>query len=102
MPFSRLCSLQNGLNALHLASKEGHVKMVVELLHKEIVLETTTKVGTRESGHDIHFCCLYLHLLLALAAGSGQPSQPQGSPCALQHGEGLGTIVAGLQSSGAP
>uniref|UniRef100_A0A8C8SS21 Ankyrin 1 n=1 Tax=Pelusios castaneus TaxID=367368 RepID=A0A8C8SS21_9SAUR len=35
---------QNGLNALHLASKEGHVKMVAELLHKEIVLETTTKV----------------------------------------------------------
>ncbi|NXA55574.1 ANK1 protein, partial [Nothocercus julius] len=36
---------QNGLNALHLASKEGHVKMVTELLHKEIVLETTTKKG---------------------------------------------------------
>nr|KAF6372852.1 ankyrin 1 [Pipistrellus kuhlii] len=35
---------QNGLNGLHLASKEGHVKMVVELLHKEIILETTTKV----------------------------------------------------------
>lgn len=33
---------------MHLASKEGHVKMVVELLHKEIVLETTTKVRTRE------------------------------------------------------
>ncbi|OXB62723.1 hypothetical protein ASZ78_010790 [Callipepla squamata] len=40
-----LCTLQNGLNALHLASKEGHAKMVVELLHKEIVLETTTKKG---------------------------------------------------------
>ncbi|KAJ6653231.1 hypothetical protein lerEdw1_010017, partial [Lerista edwardsae] len=36
---------RNGLNALHLASKEGHVKMVAELLHKEIVLETTTKKG---------------------------------------------------------
>lgn len=46
-----LCALQNGLNALHLASKEGHAKMVVELLHKEIVLETTTKVRTEESGH---------------------------------------------------
>uniref|UniRef100_A0A672U0P4 Ankyrin 1 n=1 Tax=Strigops habroptila TaxID=2489341 RepID=A0A672U0P4_STRHB len=45
MPLSHLWSLQNGLNALHLASKEGHVKMVVELLHKEIVLETTTKKG---------------------------------------------------------
>ncbi|EHH28446.1 hypothetical protein EGK_18884 [Macaca mulatta] len=37
--------LENGLNGLHLASKEGHVKMVVELLHKEIILETTTKKG---------------------------------------------------------
>lgn len=57
---SHLCFLQNGLNALHLASKEGHVKMVVELLHKEIVLETTTKVRTRKSGHTGHSsaCCL--------------------------------------------
>ncbi|KAK1341882.1 hypothetical protein QTO34_016633 [Cnephaeus nilssonii] len=44
-PSLPLCSLQNGLNGLHLASKEGHVKMVVELLHKEIILETTTKKG---------------------------------------------------------
>uniref|UniRef100_A0A8C2AQW5 Ankyrin-1 n=1 Tax=Cyprinus carpio TaxID=7962 RepID=A0A8C2AQW5_CYPCA len=36
---------QNGLNGLHLASKEGHVKMVLELLHHGIVLETTTKKG---------------------------------------------------------
>ncbi|XP_075715017.1 ankyrin-1 isoform X2 [Rhinoderma darwinii] len=36
---------QNGLNALHLSSKEGHIKMVSELLHKEIILETTTKKG---------------------------------------------------------
>lgn len=38
---------QNGLNGLHLASKEGHVKMVLELLHHGIVLETTTKVRVR-------------------------------------------------------
>lgn len=44
------CSSQNGLNGLHLASKEGHVKMVVELLHKEIILETTTKVRSRGLG----------------------------------------------------
>uniref|UniRef100_A0AAQ4PLM0 Ankyrin 1, erythrocytic a n=1 Tax=Gasterosteus aculeatus aculeatus TaxID=481459 RepID=A0AAQ4PLM0_GASAC len=37
--------LHNGLNGLHLASKEGHVKMVLELLHNGIVLETTTKKG---------------------------------------------------------
>uniref|UniRef100_A0A8C2I1I4 Ankyrin 1, erythrocytic a n=1 Tax=Cyprinus carpio TaxID=7962 RepID=A0A8C2I1I4_CYPCA len=39
---------QNGLNGLHLASKEGHVKMVLELLHHGIVLETTTKVRLRD------------------------------------------------------
>lgn len=36
--------LQNGLNGLHLASKEGHVKMVLELLHAGIELEAITKV----------------------------------------------------------
>uniref|UniRef100_A0A9J8A841 Ankyrin 1, erythrocytic b n=1 Tax=Cyprinus carpio carpio TaxID=630221 RepID=A0A9J8A841_CYPCA len=40
-----LLCLQNGLNGLHLASKEGHVKMVLELLHNGIDLETTTKKG---------------------------------------------------------
>lgn len=48
---SPFCSSQNGLNGLHLASKEGHVKMVVELLHKEIILETTTKVRSRGPWH---------------------------------------------------
>lgn len=43
--FTPPLSLQNGLNGLHLASKEGHVKMVLELLHAGIVLETTTKVN---------------------------------------------------------
>ncbi|KAI4879694.1 hypothetical protein NFI96_032023 [Prochilodus magdalenae] len=45
---NRSCSpsrWQNGLNGLHLASKEGHVKMVLELLHNGIDLETTTKKG---------------------------------------------------------
>ncbi|XP_067857327.1 ankyrin-1-like isoform X6 [Heptranchias perlo] len=36
---------QNGLNGLHLASKEGHVKVVSELLHNGIILETVTKKG---------------------------------------------------------
>lgn len=47
---SALLSLtQNGLNGLHLASKEGHVKMVLELLHNGIVLETTTKARVPQS-----------------------------------------------------
>nr|XP_033951599.1 ankyrin-1 isoform X7 [Pseudochaenichthys georgianus] len=38
-------SNQNGLNGLHLASKEGHVKMVLALLQSGIKLEATTKKG---------------------------------------------------------
>lgn len=46
---SALSLSQNGLNGLHLASKEGHVKMVLELLHNGIVLETTTKARVPQS-----------------------------------------------------
>lgn len=36
---------QNGLNALHLASKEGHVEVVAELLKLEAAVDAATKVG---------------------------------------------------------
>lgn len=45
--------LKNGLNGLHLASKEGHVKMVLELLHSGIELEAITKVPS--------FCFTHVH-----------------------------------------
>lgn len=45
---------QNGLNGLHLASKEGHVKMVLELLHNGIDLEGTTKVFLHFSVNIMH------------------------------------------------
>lgn len=35
---------QNGLNALHLASKEGHVEVVAELLKLEANVDAATKV----------------------------------------------------------
>lgn len=37
-------SPQNGLNALHLASKEGHVEVVAELLKLEATVDAATKV----------------------------------------------------------
>lgn len=51
--------LQNGLNGLHLASKEGHVKMVLELLHNGIDLETTTKVNLHSRLFKCLCVCLY-------------------------------------------
>lgn len=39
-----MCLSQNGLNALHLASKEGHVEVVAELLKLEAAVDAATKV----------------------------------------------------------
>lgn len=36
---------QNGLNALHLASKDGHVNVVTELLKRGAVVDAATKKG---------------------------------------------------------
>ena len=38
-------NFQNGLNALHLASKEGHVEVVQELLRRGAGVNFTTKKG---------------------------------------------------------
>ena len=40
-----LCILQNGLNALHLASKEGHVAVVEELMSRGAKIDAATKKG---------------------------------------------------------
>lgn len=39
-----VCLSQNGLNALHLASKEGHVEVVAELLKLGATVDSATKV----------------------------------------------------------
>ena len=41
--------LQNGLNALHLASKEGHLEVVTELLKRGAQVDASTKVNTLET-----------------------------------------------------
>lgn len=42
---SSLMFFQNGLNALHLAAKEGHVDLVQELLDRGAAVDSATKVG---------------------------------------------------------
>ncbi len=42
--FSFCFSLQNGLNALHLAAKEGHKDLVEELLERGAPVDSSTKV----------------------------------------------------------
>lgn len=37
--------MQNGLNALHLASKDGHVEIVTELLKRGAKVDAATKKG---------------------------------------------------------
>lgn len=69
---SRTCILfQNGLNALHLASKEGHVDVVAELLKLGANVDAATKVSLTHtqslqleemfvSVSDITWCSLLL------------------------------------------
>lgn len=49
---------QNGLNALHLASKEGHVEVVSELLQREANVDAATKVSVM--GSVLFVTCLVL------------------------------------------
>ena len=37
--------LQNGLNALHLAAKDGHIEIVKELLSRGAIVDAATKKG---------------------------------------------------------
>jgi len=39
-----LCPLQNGMNALHLGAKEGHLAVVTELLKHGANVDIATKV----------------------------------------------------------
>lgn len=48
-----LSSSQNGLNALHLASKEGHVEVVAELLKLEATVDAATKVRRLQSDRSV-------------------------------------------------
>lgn len=46
-------SVQNGLNALHLASKEGHVEVVAELIKQGANVDAATKVCATQESHRL-------------------------------------------------
>ena len=48
-------NFQNGLNALHLASKEGHVHVVTELLKRGASVDAATKKGNTALHIGKHF-----------------------------------------------
>lgn len=68
---------QNGLNALHLASKEGHVEVVAELLKLEAAVDAATKVRTTIFGPYLTiFGCrpeTWLYCGITVQAATGQP-----------------------------
>lgn len=55
---------QNGLNALHLASKDGHVHVVTELLKRGANVDSATKKGNTalhiaSLGMYVYILCQY-------------------------------------------
>ena len=50
---------QNGLNALHLASKEGHVNIVTELIDRGAFVDAATKVRC----YIVCFICTLLMMM---------------------------------------
>ena len=55
-------NFQNGLNALHLAAKEGHVSVVTELLSRGAKIDAATKKGNTA----LHIASLAGQVLLKL------------------------------------
>lgn len=60
-------SSQNGLNALHLASKEGHVNVVRELLQRGANVDAATKKGNTA----LHIASLGKHLISRMYCCNG-------------------------------
>jgi len=57
--------LQNGLNALHLAAKDGHLEIVRELLNRGAIVDAATKKGNTA----LHIASLgkHTHILIFLS-----------------------------------
>lgn len=57
--------MQNGLNALHLAAKDGHLEIVRELLNRGAIVDAATKKGNTA----LHIASLgkRAHILISLS-----------------------------------
>lgn len=60
---------QNGLNALHLASKEGHVEVVSELIQRGANVDAATKVSliSKCSTVFVHICKVWASWMQAVS-----------------------------------
>lgn len=68
-----LFSLQNGLNALHLAAKEGHKDLVEELLERGAPVDSSTKVRACVSVFiTLYQPCRYEHSAVLSLAPLGE------------------------------
>lgn len=66
--------IQNGLNALHLASKEGHVEVVTELIKLGATVDASTKV---RRAHGIKALLKYMYMNKNITRVTSAPTKPQ-------------------------
>ncbi len=97
-----LAPLQNGLNALHLASKEGHVSVVRELLSRGARIDAATKKGNTA----LHIASLagqeeVVRVLIESGAAVNVQSQNGFTPLYMAAQESHDSVVRLLLGSGA-
>ena len=91
-----LCIIQNGLTALHFASKEGHEDIVTELLVRGADVDALTEVRDYKTTLFIRFTPLFRFIILSTLGG---PVVTPSSITSEVSGSNLGPYVGKLVGS---